>query len=212
MNITSPLVKLVNSPSMAHIAQTTSLAVSVETGLKAIGRPMFTMMDKKTDLKSRQFSAVKEFIYQSLCLAFYLSIIPLFKMGGFKIAKKIFGNQKGFQKFDTFKDFVKYVKLVKEKDLPRRYNLVRGSVELTSIIGSVMALTMVAPYLAHKITNPIMKAIGMENLQPGHKKGEVQNMKSEYSPPGAVTLYRTTSGRIVRIKSNMTNNELNFTA
>ena len=35
-----------NNPTMVSVAQNTKAAVTIETGLKAAGRPAFTLMDK----------------------------------------------------------------------------------------------------------------------------------------------------------------------
>lgn len=198
------LANILTSPTMQNIAQNTTKAVTTETALKAIGRPGFTLMDKNVDKETRNYSAVKEFLYQTLCLGIYLAIIPpLFKEGGFQVAKKFFKSEgKHFPQFKSAKEFLNYHKLacmkledrVKETKIldkisgtlkehssaqttikqnlltkysPNKYPLVKGSIELCSIIGSVVGLTMLAPELSHLLLHPIMKAINLEPHKPG---------------------------------------------
>ena len=46
------IFNFLNSPAMIATAQNTKAAVTIETGLKAAGRPAFTMMDKNVDEKT----------------------------------------------------------------------------------------------------------------------------------------------------------------
>ena len=106
------IFNFLNSPAMIATAQNTKAAVTIETGLKAAGRPAFTMMDKNVDEKTRRYSAAKELLYQSLCLGIYLAlIIPVFKKGTFGIFKKIFKNEKDFQMFKNASEYLDYHKL-----------------------------------------------------------------------------------------------------
>jgi hypothetical protein len=83
------ITNLLSNQTLTRIAQSTSSSVSIETGLKAVGRPSFILMDGDIEPETKKYAAVKEFIYQATCLATYmLLIIPVFKNGSFKIAKK----------------------------------------------------------------------------------------------------------------------------
>ena len=78
------------SSQLASIAQNTTQSVAIETTLKSIGRPGFILIDKDIDSDTKQYAAAKEFLYQATCLAVYMAlIVPVFKKGGFKIAKEL---------------------------------------------------------------------------------------------------------------------------
>lgn len=100
------IFNFLNSPAMIATAQNTKAAVTIETGLKAAGRPAFTMMDKNVDEKTRRYSAAKELLYQSLCLGIYLAlIIPVFQKRNFR------DFQKDFQKRKRFSDVQKRIRI-----------------------------------------------------------------------------------------------------
>ena len=68
------------NPTLTNIAQSTTSAVSIETGMKAVGRPSFILADKELSPQTKRYAATKEFLYQATCLATYmLLVIPLFK-------------------------------------------------------------------------------------------------------------------------------------
>ena len=106
------ITNILTSPGLTRVAQSTSSAVSIETSLKAIGRPSFILADGKIDKQTKRYSAMKEFLYQATCLATYmLIIIPIFKNGSFKLAKKIFKDEAALQKFNGTNHYLKYKKL-----------------------------------------------------------------------------------------------------
>lgn len=181
------VLNVLTNPTFVSTAQNTKSAVTIETGLKAAGRPMFTMMDKNVDEKTRKYSAAKELIYQGLCLGIYLAlIIPIFKRGTFGIFKKIFKDEKDFQLFKNADEYLSYHKIatiddkatrLKEKGfslLPKhlqeelqkekteKYVLGKGAIEFSSLVGSILGLTIIAPELSHLCLHPILKACGME--------------------------------------------------
>ena len=49
----------------ANFVQNSTFQVLSEGCLKAVGRPMFTLMDKTATQQERKYSATKEFLYQS---------------------------------------------------------------------------------------------------------------------------------------------------
>ena len=102
---------VLTNPSLVSTSQNTVAAVTIETGLKAAGRPAATLLDKHADKKTKVYSSAKELFYQLLCLAIYLSVIPLFKKGGFKIAKKIFKNEVSLKNFENATEYLNYHKL-----------------------------------------------------------------------------------------------------
>ncbi len=207
----SMFVNAITSNAFQTIAQNTDACVKIETGLKAIGRPAFTLIDKNTDKETRKYSATKELLYQLLCFGIYVAVIPpVFKNGGFKLFQKIFKNEglpnfrsakqmlsyyhlahvpkerrmdPQYQKFwdaipsdivditnktKEFKDgtpLVEYLKNWKKDDITsggKMFKLAKGSIELSSIVGSVIGLTILAPEISHLILHPIMNGLGMD--------------------------------------------------
>ena len=218
----APITNLFTNPSLVNLSQNTAMRVSCETGLKAIGRPSFILIDKDVDAKTKGYSAMKEFLYQAICLAVYLAVIPLvFKSGMFALAKHgIFKNTKGFEHFKNSHEFANYRKLVsldlsermslfnnkfesagidpkkiksakrsfdknakmlhkfddnkflsdalKSEKSPEKYDLLYGTVEAGSYIGSLLGLAILAPEISHHLIHPIMRFLHLE------KKDEVE--------------------------------------
>lgn len=185
------ITNFLTSPVLTNIAQSTTSSVSIETGMKAIGRPSFILADKELDPRTKRYAATKEFLYQAICLGTYMAlVIPLFKNGSYKLAKnKIFKNEEGFKLFKNAKEFLNYKKLagmtkegrlealkdtkykdtfskeVKEilsSEKPEAFDLVKGTIELGNTIGSVLGLAIFAPEVSHLIIHPVMKLLGME--------------------------------------------------
>lgn len=189
---------LASNSTLANIAQNTSASVGIETTLKSIGRPGFILIDKDIDSDTKQYAAAKEFLYQATCLLIYMAaIVPIFKHGGFKIAKeKIFKNKNGFEHFKDVNEYLKYRKLadnpsvnnrivtlekelhdttrVKDKynatlieelhkEKPEKFADVKGAIEFSNLIGSVLGLAIVAPQLSHAVIHPALKLLGLES-------------------------------------------------
>ncbi len=186
------------SSQLASIAQNTTQSVAVETTLKSIGRPGFILIDNDIDSDTKQYAAAKEFLYQATCLAVYMAlIVPVFKKGGFKLAKKyIFKDTEGFQHFKDVKEYMHYRKLtdnpsvnnrlktlekerltdktkIKDKynetlqaelakEKPEKFAYVKGAVELSNIIGSVLGLAILAPQVSHAFIHPALRFLGLE--------------------------------------------------
>lgn len=182
---------LLSNPTLTRVAQSTSSSVSIETGLKSIGRPAFILADNKIEPETKRYAAMKEFLYQATCLATYmLLIIPVFKNGSFKVAKNILKEEPAFQKFKNAKEYLNYKKFavmpketrlkslaeIKKKDLfskemkeylmttekPEQHNIIKGSIEFGNIVGSVLGLAIFAPQVSHLIVHPVLRVIGME--------------------------------------------------
>lgn len=194
------------SSKLANIAQSTTQSVTIETTLKAIGRPGFILIDNDIDADTKQYAASKEFLYQATCLAVYLAlIVPVFKKGGFKLAKeKIFKNTEGFQHFKNYNDYMHYRKLadnpsvqnrlatlskeiptkksnVKDlynetllaelsKEEPEKFKYIKGAIELSNIIGSVLGLAVFAPQVSHALIHPALRLLGLEKEDEHNKK------------------------------------------
>ena len=185
------ITNALTNPTLTRIAQSTSSSVSIETGLKAIGRPSFILADSKIEPETKRYAAMKEFLYQATCLATYMAIIiPIFKNGSFKLAKKMLKDEPAFQKFKNAKEYLNYKKFAvmpkdlrlkafeetKNKDIfskelvehlkttedAEQYNIIKGSIEFGNIVGSVLGLAVFAPQVSHAVVHPVLKAIGME--------------------------------------------------
>ncbi len=192
------------SSQLASIAQNTTQSVAIETTLKSIGRPGFILIDKDIDSDTKQYAAAKEFLYQATCLAVYMAlIVPIFKKGGFKIAKeRIFKNTDGFEHFKNVKEYMHYRKLAEnpsinnrmqtlekelltdksklkvkdkynntllaelEKQHPDEFKSVKGAIELSNIIGSVLGLAILAPQVSHAFIHPALRFLGLEEKKP----------------------------------------------
>lgn len=201
---------LVTSSQLANIAQNTTQSVAIETTLKSIGRPGFILIDKDIDPDTKQYAAAKEFLYQATCLAVYMAlIVPVFKKGGFKIAKNhIFKNTEGFEHFKNVKEYMHYRKLADnpslnnrlktlekekltdktiikdkynktlqeelKKEKPEKFAYVKGAVELSNIIGSVIGLAILAPQVSHAFIHPALRFLGLEDKKEHQEKQEAQ--------------------------------------
>jgi len=189
---------LLNNQRLANIAQNTMYAVGIETALKAIGRPAFTLADKNTDSETKKYSATKEFLYQVLCFGIYMSVIPWFKKGGYHAAKRIFKDNKAvidaFKEFDSKKiitkkngktktikgydhfmhDYTQHKMNFEDEKITDAMHKIKGTIEGVSIIGSIIGLTVLAPLISHKIIHPVMSFIGLEK-KPGHTEPEVNS-------------------------------------
>lgn len=183
---------ILSSPTIYNITQNTGAQVSIETGLKAIGRPGFILIDNNIDPQTKKYSAMKELLFQLTCLVVSLGVvIPVFKKGSFGIARKIFKDEKVFQAFKTSDEFNKFYKLSKENKLEKlaeinknseqKYtledineHLAKGTIEISSIAGSVLGLSALSPIVSRPFVRPILKALGINNDK---EKKEEQNNK-----------------------------------
>lgn len=108
------------NPQFVNFANNTKYTVTTESFFKATGRPAAIMLDKKVDLDTRKYAATKEGLYQTLCVAIYLTMIPfIFQKYGFKYAQKFMKGDKDFPAFRDAKEFLNYEKLTK-MDLQER--------------------------------------------------------------------------------------------
>ena len=99
---------ILTNPSIYNITQNTAAQVGIETGLKAIGRPGFIILDNNIDPQTKKYSAMKELLFQLTCLAVSLGVvIPVFKKGSFSIARKIFKDEAVFKAFKSSSDLYK---------------------------------------------------------------------------------------------------------
>lgn len=188
----SGITNFLTSSTLSSISQSTTASVSLETGMKALGRPAFILVDNDIDRQTKRYAAMKEFLYQATCLATYMAIvIPIFKNGAFKLAKNnLLKDEKAFQHFSSANHYLKYRKLasmskndrtatlgkdkyknmfsetiqndLKNSDKPEKYNIVKGAIEFGNIVGSVLGLAIFAPQVSHLIVHPALKFFGFE--------------------------------------------------
>ena len=122
-------------------------------------------------------------------------VIPVFKKGAFTLAKKtFFKNKPEFSKFKNADEFLEYHKLAKKnmdnrkaslmkdhsrdkflhdglredlenKESPELYPLIKGTIELGSLIGSVFGLAILAPQISHYTIHPMLRALGLEKKE-----------------------------------------------
>ncbi len=204
----SAIANGLSNSTLANIAQNTAASVSIETSLKAMGRPGFILIDNDIKPETKKYAAAKEFLYQATCLAIYLAVItPIFKNGAFYAGKKIFKNSPEFTKFCSAKEFNNYHKyaskghtnrrhdlrklqnrnLFKNTELyedlrnqkePPKYPLVKGVVELGSLIGSVLGLAVIAPQISHHTIHPMMQWLGFEKKE-NEKQPETKQLDAK---------------------------------
>ena len=179
--------------TLTDLVQNTNMAVSTETTLKSIGRPGFILIDNNISPDTKKYAAAKEFLYQATCLLVYgLLVVPVFKKGAFKLAKKgiINKGKPEFEKFTSLKNYESYRKLAAkdiddrkhilklnkfqekftpeiQKELetieePDTYDLVKGTIEAGSLLGSVLGLAILAPQVSHAIIHPVLRFVGLE--------------------------------------------------
>lgn len=179
---------ILSSPTIYNITQNTGAQVSIETGLKAIGRPGFILIDNNIDPQTKKYSAMKELLFQLTCLAVSLGVvIPVFKKGSFGIARKLFKDEKVFNAFKTSDEFNGFYKLSKDEKLAKlteinnkseeKYtledineHLAKGTIEVSSIAGSVLGLSALSPMISRPFVRPILKALGINNKDDDKKE------------------------------------------
>jgi len=188
---------MLTSSTLSNIAQTASAQVTVETTMKAIGRPGFILIDNNIDASTKKYAAAKEFLYQATCLLLYATlVVPIFKEGAFKLGPKIFKDYAAnFAKFKNSSEYLKYRKYaekpfqsdrvnnnkidrlfneelrqeLKTKENPEMFNRIKGTIEAGNILGSVIGLAILAPQLSHAIIHPCLRFLGMEEKKTKQK-------------------------------------------
>lgn len=182
---------ILTNPTIYNITQTTQAQVAIETGLKAVGRPGFILLDNSIDSNTKKYSSMKEFLYQLTCMVVSLGVvIPVFKKGSFNIARKLFKDEAIFQVFKKSDDFNKFRKLSKEEKIAKlneinsekgknyelknlNEDLAKGMIEVTSIAGSILGLSILSPLISRPFIRPVLKKLGMgEHKKEQHAKIE----------------------------------------
>lgn len=95
----------VSSPKTAAFVENTIIAVTTETILKMVGRPTFILLDKNNDKKKKNYAATKEFLYQTICLGLYLTIVgPIKKACGNLVSNLLHKNPNNAKMLDHLKN------------------------------------------------------------------------------------------------------------
>lgn len=175
---------ILTNPTIYNITQTTQAQVAIETGLKAVGRPGFILLDNSIDKNTKKYSSMKEFLYQLTCLGISLGVvIPVFKKGSFAIARKLFKDEAVFQAFKKSDDFNKFRKLSQDEKISKlgeinsangknykledlNEDLAKGMIEVTSIAGSILGLSILSPLISRPFIRPVLKTLGMGEPKP----------------------------------------------
>ena len=125
-------------------------------------------------------------------------IPPIFKAGSYKLGKKLFGKEHPeFYKFKGMNEYLDYHKYAKKvynerlaslykmnsrtkfnhdnlrkelltKENPESYDLIKGTVEAGTFIGSIISLAMLAPQISHHLVHPIMNALNLSKDKKTH--------------------------------------------
>ncbi len=119
-------------------------------------------------------------------------IPPIFKNSSYKLGKKYFGKtHPEFYKFKNMSEYLQYYKYASKnlnerkesltkikpdnkfmqdvlredllsKEKPEKYNLIKGTVEAGTFIGSIIGLAILAPQISHHMIHPIMRFFNFE--------------------------------------------------
>ena len=123
-------------------------------------------------------------------------IPPIFKAGSFKLGKKLFSkDHPEFLKFKGMKEYLEYHKFAKKiyndrvaslskvksntkfmhdglrEDLlnqkePETYDLIKGTIEAGTFVGSIIGLAILAPQISHELVHPIMSFMNLDKDSP----------------------------------------------
>ena len=187
---------ILTNPALYNITQNTAAQVGIETGLKAVGRPGFIVLDNNIDPQTKKYSAMKELLFQLTCLAVSLGVvIPVFKKGSFNIARKMFKDEAVFKAFNTSADFKAFHVLSKDEKLEKlaeinknsntnykledlNENLAKGAIEVSSIVGSVLGLSALSPMISRPFVRPVLKLFGFDKTDKADNKKESKSLNT----------------------------------
>lgn len=201
----SAIQSFVTSPALYNMTQSTVTQITTETCLKAVGRPAFILADKDIDSQTKKFSSTKEFLYQMTCLGIYLAaVMPILRKGTFALARKMYKNEPVFNAFKNSGEFMKYYKmdeagkLAKIEEINKNLkpenkitkdkineDFAKGLTELTSIVGSVTGLAVIAPVISHPLIHPILRTMGLDENKKDDKKPEQQAQQTQTPEAGS---------------------------
>ena len=164
-------LNILTNPSTSNAIQNSVVQVLSEGSLKAVGRPVFTLMDKNAEPEARKYSATKEFLFQSLSMIFYLTLIGLvLKPALYKGLRKMFKDtQPGFAP-ENLKKFNKVFKEAQGTEEFKKYIIPKGAQEAVNILTSGVIITILAPQVVKKIMHPIMEKLDEHKAKKAAKK------------------------------------------
>ena len=123
-------------------------------------------------------------------------IPPIFKNGSYKLGKKYFAkDHPEFNKFKHMGEYLDYHKYAKQSlndrkaslsktksakkfmhdglreelmanKTPETYDLIKGTIEAGTFLGSILGLAILAPQISHHLIHPIMKSLKLEKNEP----------------------------------------------
>ena len=123
-------------------------------------------------------------------------IPPIFKLGSYKLGKKVFAKEHPeFNKFKNMGEYLDYHKFAKKlhkdrldslsktkfknkfnhdglreelvnKKEPDSYDLIKGTIEAGTFVGSILGLAILAPQISHHLIHPVMKFLKLEKDEP----------------------------------------------
>lgn len=161
MNISPLIAKTVNNPRVMKFASDPVWPIAGLIVTNAVFRPVFTLADKNTSPEAKKYSATREFFHQILCLGAHFTLAEGFKKIGFKLGKVLAGKSSsiGFDKFSSYGEVKQFIK--NGGDLMKKYPYLNGSLAVGSILGSIVALAVIAPKLNNILLPPILKTLGV---------------------------------------------------
>ncbi|MBQ9688227.1 hypothetical protein IJV79_01175 [bacterium] len=161
-------LNLITSAEASKWVQDSAFQVLSEGGLKAVGRPAFTLADKNASPEAKKYSASKELIFQTLSMASYFAIITtVFQKLGFKALKNMpkFKDFDALKKIDNFGQFSHTFDAFSKGQIKAtaqeaaQLEKTKGGMELIKMAGSGVILTILCPMFVTKLVHPIMNAI-----------------------------------------------------
>ena len=131
-------------------------------------------------------------------------IPPIFKAGSYKLGKKYFAKEHPeFSKFKGMNEYLDYHKFAKKnfndriaslskvksnnkfkhdglreelltKDTPEAYDIIKGTVEAGTYVGSILGLAIFAPQISHHLVHPLMDLLNMNKKSRDEKNLNVK--------------------------------------
>ena len=183
---------ILTSPALYEFSKTAQAQVGVATSLKAIGRPGFIILDNNIDPQTKKYSAMKEFLYQATCLAMAMLVVSNFKKYSMHIGRFLFKNEQVFKAFKNYGEFANYLELNQTEKITKlaeldkiasehakktgkihetfeigkiNENLAKGVKEVSSIAGSMLGLSILAPIISRPLIRPVLKTLGLTKTE-----------------------------------------------
>jgi hypothetical protein len=173
------LVSFLNRPQVLNFFDTPTFqrnAIGVLIVNNAVLRPVAALLDKNASEQERKYSAARELFHQLMCLVCHYLLASSFEKSAFLIAKRFPAVQKEFPQFRTFQD----VKSARKFNVEARRNnrliaagvkrgatqayrelpqVLRGVLRMGDSLGTILALTCIAPILNNYLLGPTMKML-----------------------------------------------------